>query len=93
MSGTFSRIQSEDYKSIVNVINHKYPERATERAEWGMGDFIFCGRRSDPRVKLDEIGEWLDQTGIPFHTLTAGSFHFVELKTEADAVAFKLRWY
>lgn len=87
----FWQMSPKDHRSALKVLEHRRPGLLAERAGWGEPAYVFVTQR-ETRDLIAEIGQWLDDTGIAFRFETAGSFTFIELKTEADAVAFKLRW-
>lgn len=85
------QISVEDHSAVLDVIYDRYPYRSENRADWGQAEYVFCVSKGH-KIDMGEIEEWLLETETTSWVEHAGAYVFVELKSEADAVAFKLRW-
>lgn len=87
MNSPMWRLKPEEYKSVRICVPEDFEDFTGREPE-----YVFVIDRFDRNRSKEDIAEWLDGTGIDHGWNESGSFRFVELYSESDAVVFKLRW-
>jgi hypothetical protein len=88
----FWQVTQEDHGVVLDMIRDRYPNRVDASASIENPEHVFAFS-SYGNTDTDEIKLWLEETGVEYGVLRAGSFTFIEFTSALDAVAFKMRWF